>query len=120
MGPYSSGRQEAVDTATPAPPPFVRFHNAPGREDSGSPRRYLRLREDEGLGWGVISGAWASGSYLAIAPLQDVLGLGSEGRINTPSTTGENWQWRATPRDLTPELAPPPCRGTHPYGRLRA
>ncbi|MCI7158536.1 MAG: 4-alpha-glucanotransferase, partial [Flintibacter sp.] len=50
---------------------------------------------DEGLGWGLIAGAWASGSYLAMAPLQDVLSLGADARMNTPGTSGDhNWSWR--------------------------
>ena len=68
--------------------------------------RALRLREDEGLGWGVISGAWASGSYLAIAPLQDVLGLGGDARMNTPGTVGDhNWSWRVRADALNPYVS---------------
>jgi 4-alpha-glucanotransferase len=42
---------------------------------------------------------------LAIAPLQDVLGLGSEARMNTPGTEVGNWRWRLDPDELTPALA---------------
>ncbi|MFZ1930264.1 MAG: 4-alpha-glucanotransferase, partial [Candidatus Sulfotelmatobacter sp.] len=41
---------------------------------------------------------------LALIPLQDVLGLGSEARMNTPSLDGGNWQWRFTPEQLTRAL----------------
>jgi 4-alpha-glucanotransferase len=41
--------------------------------------------------------AWHSRSALAIAPLQDLLNLGSEARMNVPGRPGGNWQWRATP-----------------------
>jgi 4-alpha-glucanotransferase len=41
---------------------------------------------------------------LALIPLQDVLGLGSEARMNTPSLDGGNWKWRLAPGQLTPEL----------------
>ena len=65
-----------------------------------------RLREEEGLGWGVISGAWASGSYLAIASLQDVLGLGADARMNTPGTMGDhNWSWRVRSEALNPYVS---------------
>ncbi len=40
--------------------------------------------------------AWASVADIAIAPLQDVLCLGSEARMNTPATSGQNWKWRFT------------------------
>ena len=78
----------------------------PGGGGPTPPRRYLRLREEEGLGWGVISGAWASGSYLAIAPLQDVLGLGADARMNTPGTMGDhNWSWRVRSEALNPYVS---------------
>jgi 4-alpha-glucanotransferase len=52
----------------------------------------------------MIKLAFASEAKLAIAPLQDYLGLGSEARLNTPGTTGHNWQWRVLPGQLTPDL----------------
>ena len=42
---------------------------------------------------------------LAVVPLQDVLGLGSEARMNTPGVARGNWAWRATPGALTAERA---------------
>jgi 4-alpha-glucanotransferase len=54
----------------------------------------------------LIERAWESQCALAIAPLQDVLGLGSVARMNLPgSEGGTNWSWRFGARDLTPELA---------------
>lgn len=41
---------------------------------------------------------------LALAPMQDVLGLGSEARLNRPGTTLDNWRWRLRPGELTDEL----------------
>src|SRR3954451_20991332 len=55
--------------------------------------------------WNLIEVAWASRAALAIAPLQDVLGLGSEARMNLPGTDDGNWQWRYGPADLTDDLA---------------
>jgi 4-alpha-glucanotransferase len=42
---------------------------------------------------------------LSVIPLQDVLGLGSEARMNTPSQNGGNWRWRLQPGAITEELA---------------
>lgn len=67
--------------------------------------KYLQLNEEEGYNWGFIQGAWSSVSNLAIAPIQDLLGLDDEGRMNTPSTVGGNWAWRVTKGSLTDELA---------------
>lgn len=65
--------------------------------------RYLRLREDEGISWGVIAGAWATASRLAIAPLQDILGLGSDTRMNLPGSVGDhNWSWRVRQEAFNP------------------
>lgn len=55
--------------------------------------------------WGLIETAWASRAALAVAPLQDVLGLGTEARLNLPGTETGNWDWRLQAGDLTPELA---------------
>ena len=55
--------------------------------------------------WELLEVAWASVAALAIAPVQDVLGLGSEGRMNTPGTEEGNWQWRFDPDALTAEHA---------------
>jgi 4-alpha-glucanotransferase len=55
--------------------------------------------------WSLIERAWSSRSALAIAPLQDVLDLGSEARMNLPGTDTGNWQWRYAAGDLTPASA---------------
>jgi 4-alpha-glucanotransferase len=52
-----------------------------------------------------IREASTSVAGLAVVPLQDVLGLGSEARMNTPGVAEGNWAWRALPGALTPERA---------------
>ena len=56
-------------------------------------RRYL-ARDGNDISWDFIRLAWASTADLAIAPLQDVLDLGPEARMNTPSVPEGNWSWR--------------------------
>ncbi len=58
----------------------------------------------EQLHWEFIRLAIASVADLAVIPLQDYLGLGSEARINTPSTLGGNWRWRLRRGEFTPEI----------------
>jgi 4-alpha-glucanotransferase len=53
----------------------------------------------------MIRLALASHSTLAVAPMQDYLGLGSEARLNTPGTTLNNWRWRMTGEQWRPELS---------------
>lgn len=66
---------------------------------------YLKLNKEEGYNWGMIRGAWSSVANTAIGPIQDFLGLGNNGRMNTPSTTYDNWKWRIKKGDLDGDLA---------------
>jgi 4-alpha-glucanotransferase len=59
----------------------------------------------ENVNWDMIRFVEASVANTVIVPLQDVLGLGNEARMNVPSRAGGNWQWRFAEGNLTPELA---------------
>lgn len=61
---------------------------------------YLNSRGSE-IHWDMIRAALASVADLAIIPLQDVLGLGAEARMNLPSSIGGNWSWRYAEGTLT-------------------
>ena len=74
-------------------------------EDFRRAAAYLRLTQEEGYHWGMMRALWASVADLTIVQAQDLLGLGSEARMNTPSTVGTNWLWRALPGSFTEELA---------------
>ena len=52
----------------------------------------------------MIREAYASTASLAIVQYQDILGLGSEARMNEPSTTGKNWTWRLTTTEYPKEI----------------
>ena len=52
----------------------------------------------------MIRTAFATNSKVAIAPLQDYLGLGSEARINVPGTSRHNWRWRVLNSQLSDTL----------------
>ena len=67
--------------------------------------------------WDFIRAVLASAGDTALVPLQDVLGLGSEARMNTPATTSGNWAWRYAPGALTPEIASRLRRLAETYGR---
>jgi 4-alpha-glucanotransferase len=62
-------------------------------------------RCDDGIHWCFIRAAHCSPASLSIVPLQDVLGLGSEARMNIPSVDGGNWRWRFDENALRPEYA---------------
>ena len=58
----------------------------------------------DGAAWELLRLAWSSRAGLAIAPLQDLLNLGSQGRMNLPGTAAGNWGWRSTEEMLTPSV----------------
>ena len=79
---------------------------------------YMTLSEAEGLVWGVIRTAMASISNLCITPMQDLLDLGADARMNFPGTqTSANWTWRMLPGKADSALANKIRRLTVLYGR---
>jgi 4-alpha-glucanotransferase len=77
----------------------------------------VRAGEDE-VHWQVIELAAASRARLAMTQVQDVLGLGSEARMNVPGTQGRSWRWRLEPGALTPAHAQRLREVTEAAGRL--
>ena len=75
------------------------------RQEHDFARAYLNFRDDSEINWVMIRAVLASVADMAIVPLQDVLGLGSEARMNLPGTVSGNWKWRVRPGALTPELS---------------
>ena len=61
--------------------------------------RYMGLREVRDINWAFIRLAMMSVADVSIFPVQDVLGLGPEARMNRPGTTGNNWLWRLSSAD---------------------
>ncbi len=68
-------------------------------------KRYLKPNLFEKFNMCCIRAVYASPAKLAIIPMQDILGLGKEGRMNVPSTLGGNWTWRMLPGKLTAATA---------------
>lgn len=87
-------------------------------KDRNFVKRYMDLRGNKDINWKCIRLALSSVADTAIIPLQDYLGLGCEGRINTPSTLGDNWKWRYEDGVLTDELADEIRRISKLYGRI--
>ena len=56
--------------------------------------QYMNVKSNESINWAMIRTAFASVADTVIIPMPDYLSLGEEGRINSPSTTVGNWQWR--------------------------
>ena len=66
--------------------------------------KYLGTTGEE-INWDLIRLALSSVADTAIIPFQDVLGLGSEARMNTPGTASGNWEWRFRKEMLTSKIA---------------
>lgn len=80
------------------------WHSGAAEHERRNAEAYLGRCED-GIHWALIRAAHCSPASLSIIPLQDVLGLGSEARMNTPSLHGGNWRWRCNHDQLGGELA---------------
>ena len=79
---------------------------------------YMNLTEKEGYVWGCIRAAMASVSDLTVIPMQDVLDLGSAGRMNFPGTLSDsNWTWRLKDGIITPDVAKQLRKLAQLYGR---
>jgi 4-alpha-glucanotransferase len=81
--------------------------------------KYLNTDGRE-IHWTFIRAVLASVADVAIIPLQDVLGLGSEARMNLPNTAQGNWRWRYTADMLTDGVQDHLKELTEIYGRSRS
>ncbi len=86
------------------------------RKERDFTRAYLGF-QNEPVNWVFIRTVLASVANIAIIPLQDVLGLGSEARMNLPGTLTGNWKWRYKENALTKELGERLGQLTHLYDR---
>jgi 4-alpha-glucanotransferase len=78
--------------------------------------RYLNTTGKE-IHWDFIRGVFASVANTAVVPLQDLLGLGTEARMNLPNSTEGNWSWRFTKGALTADIGTRLKELTVLYGR---
>ncbi|AGB40898.1 4-alpha-glucanotransferase [Halobacteroides halobius DSM 5150] len=67
--------------------------------------------------WNLLELAWSSKAVLAIAPLQDIISLGSQARLNNPGVASGNWQWKYQEKMLTLDLAEQLKDLTYQYNR---
>jgi 4-alpha-glucanotransferase len=81
-------------------------------------RRYCKTNGNE-INWDLMKLALQSVANIAVIPLQDVLGLGSEGRMNFPGTVEGNWEWRFSWEQLKPEMSERIYELTALYGRCQ-
>ncbi len=87
-----------------------------GRKVRRYVNRYLNMRDRE-FNWKCIRTLMASVADLVIFPVQDILGLGKDGRMNRPGVSSGNWAWRMSPNCLTEELSGRLLEMVELYGR---
>jgi 4-alpha-glucanotransferase len=94
------------------------FEKEATQEDKKRLFRYIGHRVSvQDINWEFIRLAMMSVADITIVPLQDILDLGEEARMNRPATTGGNWEWRLLPEQLTPQLLRRFLEMTKIYGR---
>jgi 4-alpha-glucanotransferase len=94
--------------------------HGPARAVADATMDAVGVREPRAPWWGLIRLALASPARVAMVQAQDVLGLGSEARMNAPGRAGGAWRWQMKPRALTPALARRLREATEAAGRLVA
>ena len=105
--PHNYEKHCVVYTGTHDNDTVVGWYETLSEDDKKFLEHYLKYSTIERTGTvhlDLISLALESRSDMVIIPLQDYLGLGNEARINTPSTVGDNWEWRVKEEQLTDEL----------------
>lgn len=76
-----------------------------GAEERARARDYLGPFAEDEVEWALLRAAYESVAQWAVVPMQDLLGLGSEARMNTPSLSDGNWAWRMRADALGSDLA---------------
>lgn len=81
-------------------------------------KEYLNIIKRKDIPWAVIRSAWSSVAQIAVAQMQDFLDSDASGRMNTPSTLGDNWQFRTKSEDFNIKLAKKIYKLNRLYNRL--
>lgn len=83
-------------------------------------RSYLNFEKDGDAAWEMVRSVWQSVARCALAPMQDLIGLGASTRINMPGKMDGNWKWRMRTTHLTNELIQKLRKINFLYSRLSA
>jgi len=97
--PHNYTRNSVVYTGTHDNDTTLGWYKSVNKKEKKNIRKYFRGRKKQIASW-MVETAWASVAFLAVAPIQDVLGLDSRARMNWPGTSSGNWQWRMKPNQF--------------------
>jgi 4-alpha-glucanotransferase len=115
--PFNYSRNCVAYTGTHDNDTSVGWFNSLSTGEKENLVRYLGHLSPEGIHWDLIRLALSSVANQAITPVQDLLGLGTEARMNFPSKAEGNWEWRYRADALTEELRDRLKTLTYTYGR---
>ncbi|MEO0489786.1 MAG: 4-alpha-glucanotransferase, partial [Cyanobacteria bacterium J06659_2] len=118
--PYNVPQNCLIYTGTHDNDTTVGWYERANDYEKGRLMQYLGCTSEDGIHWDMIRLALGSVANQAIIPLQDVLGLGSEARMNTPGKPSDNWEWRYSADALTDEIRDRLRNLTQIYGRAPA
>lgn len=103
--PHNYTENSVVYTGTHDNDTLLGWYSTADKKTIQFAKEYCKITPEEGFCWGLIRTAYESISDCAIIQMQDILELGTEARMNIPSTLGGNWVWRIDKKMLTEELA---------------
>jgi 4-alpha-glucanotransferase len=101
--PHSYDKNCVVYTGTHDNDTTRGWYAAATQQERDFVRRYLG-RDGRDIAWDLIRLAWMSVGDMAVAPLQDVLDLGTQARMNLPGRPHGNWGWRVRAGQITPQV----------------
>jgi 4-alpha-glucanotransferase len=116
--PYNYTRNCIVYTGTHDNDTVVGWFRQASEADRRQVLDYIG-NEVNDIHWSFVRLAWSSVANTAIVPMQDLLGLDSDARMNLPGTIGGNWKWRAKETDFPADFANALAAMTSLYGRAR-
>ncbi len=114
--PHNYGRNCVVYTGTHDNETTVGWYQNASTDEQDHVRRYV-ARDGREITWDMIRLAYASVADTAVAPLQDLMSLGNEARMNYPGKTGGWWTWRFDQEMLTDEIGERLAELTKLFGR---
>ncbi|HNU71214.1 MAG TPA: 4-alpha-glucanotransferase [Thermodesulfobacteriota bacterium] len=95
------------------------LNNEASAEEKARLSRYLGCPIDSRSGhWDLIRMAMRSVANTSIIPMQDLLGLGEEARMNRPAVNQGNWRWQLAPEQIDPSISDRLREMTEAYGRV--
>ena len=116
--PHNHERNTVVYTGTHDNDTSLGWYRSAPENERDHMRRYLG-RDGSDVAWDLIRAAWSSVADYAIAPLQDILNLGTEARMNFPGKPQGNWAWRFRQDQINPWVIDRLAQMTDLYGRAK-